>query len=319
MLFYTRCRTLSLTVVRPFSVSGSPHDGDSVFLSFPVHAAIALLAVLSMIPSIPYISPRHCTSPRRFTVPLALLFLSIYYILASFPFSTKVPFKVFFQQVVDVSDRLRPTIFTEVTGVQPWVRDVVRSLPSASQAECSPASDRRGTEVCRWESAEPPSFSFSKDTVPLDNWIETRVEQTGANSATFWIRGEHSRNCRIYFDDAKLVGFNVRHGGSTKEATGFGVTEKGAGILVLFSRMWGKEWVVDVTWNGTLSKDSGSTPLHGRVACEWSEYASGRVGGVHGPGSELPSFEEAIGFAPSWVAISKRYHGLLEVWRHFEF
>ena len=249
-------------------------------------------------------------------IPLALILLSISFILASFPFSMEVPFKVFFQQVVDVSDYHHPKIFTEITGVQPWVQEVVRSLPSATGVDCTPASDRLGTEVCRWETVDPPSFSFLDVIIPLDNWVETHVEHTGDNSATFWIRGEHSRNCRIYFDDAQLVNFNVRGAESTKQATGYGVTEKGAGMLVLFSRTWGKEWVVDVTWNGTLSEYSSP---QGRIACEWSEYASGRVGGVAAPGTELPSFEEAVGFAPSWVAISKRYHGLLEVWRRFEF
>lgn len=91
-----------------------------------------------------------------------------------------------------------------------------------------------------------------------------------------------------------------------------------AGLLEvrLWSRTWGRKFVVDVEWEGDSGGGEGMG-LTGRVACEWAEYESGRVGDESGEGGKIPALEEVLGFLPMWAVVTKADDGLVEVWQEF--
>jgi hypothetical protein len=106
--------------------------------------------------------------------------------------------------------------------------------------------------------------------------------------------------------------------------------------LRLWSRTWGRTFMVDVEWGEetqktlTVSSTDGGEGLgeaepepepkglSGRVACEWAEYESGRVGDESGEGGSIPAFEEVLAFLPLWAVVTKADDGLVEAWQEFK-
>ena len=88
--------------------------------------------------------------------------------------------------------------------------------------------------------------------------------------------------------------------------------------LTLWSRTWGRTFVVDVHWakGRELASDDSGLELEGKVACEWVEYESATVGGGRS-GGKIPAFEEVLAFLPKWAVASKMTDGLVEVWGSF--
>ena len=96
----------------------------------------------------------------------------------------------------------------------------------------------------------------------------------------------------------------------------------------LWSRTWGKTFVVEVGWEPEQSAGVGEGEggggggkgdeegLSGRAACEWAEYASGALGG-EGETGAIPAFEEVKAFLPLWALPTKLADGLVEVWTRF--
>lgn len=98
--------------------------------------------------------------------------------------------------------------------------------------------------------------------------------------------------------------------------------QDGVRELTLWSRTWGRTFVVDVHWVKESESEldnseveSNSTVM-GRVACEWVEYESATVGGG-GSGGKIPAFEEVLSFLPKWAVVSKMTDGLVEAWGTF--
>jgi hypothetical protein len=92
---------------------------------------------------------------------------------------------------------------------------------------------------------------------------------------------------------------------------GYGIGKEGIDEVRLWSRTWGREFVVDVEFV------EGGGLMKGRLACEWSEYESGRIGGGDKSGAgggKIPALEEALKFFPRWAAVTKAADGLVEVW-----
>ena len=94
---------------------------------------------------------------------------------------------------------------------------------------------------------------------------------------------------------------------------GYGMPPGGVKEARLWSRTWGREFVVEVGWDDGSGEAEG--PLGGRAACEYAEYASA----LGPPGSgRIPAFEEVKQFLPLGALPTKLTDGLVEVWTRFE-
>ncbi|KAJ3515032.1 hypothetical protein NLJ89_g2018 [Agrocybe chaxingu] len=246
-------------------------------------------------------------------------------------------------------------VLTTLVGTPHFLQHaVIPAIPSSVDTliSCVDTPHRSGTVMCKWESGLMPSpvgtkacanpalsllnFFASKqrkEGTDLDltsnanpnDWIDASIVRTGPTSARFSVRGTNTKNCRLYFDTRALVAYQV-HGAddAVVPTPGYEMPPQGVHELRLFSRTWDRTFVVDVEWkreghghglSGDRDNAAGNDVVAGRIACEWSEYASGRVGTAQEnlPGSVIPAYEEILNFAPRWVSVSKLYHGLLEV------
>ncbi|KAG6844333.1 hypothetical protein H0H87_007691 [Tephrocybe sp. NHM501043] len=264
-----------------------------------------------------------------------------------FPFSIDAPMKVFFQQQVELitpwvtgdsgsPDDVKTRPRTYLTGVPHYLEQmVVPSLPSAynSRTECVKDDDRLGLIRCGWPSGEDmlpfPGRSAhtssekrierdpSAQVLSANPWLKSSIHRSSENTTRIWLHGTNTRACRVYFDNAKVARWSVIGGtpGVQKGYENF-ETVKGKGLTELrfWSRTWDREFVLDIAFLGTPHK------VKGRVACEWAEYESGRVGlnDINAVGSTIPAYEEALRFFPRWAALTKLQDGLVEVWSAFE-
>ncbi len=235
----------------------------------------------------------------------------------------------------DTVDRIpsSPAVRTVLVGVPKYLPDhVVPAFPSTFEnpVECVDKHGPSGTVRCSWDTSGIPAADgtrTSNSTKLVDpnkrmHWMQADITRTGTTSARFSIRPTNSRNCRIYFDSRNLSKFTVLESGKVgaEPRSPYVMPEEGVKELRLFARDWNRVFVVDVEWHGDNSFFAGDDigepdSLQGWIACEWNEYASGRVGSQeeHLPGSIIPAFEEIISYAPKWVSVSKLQHGLLEV------
>ncbi|KAG6891069.1 hypothetical protein C0995_014158 [Termitomyces sp. Mi166 len=312
-----------LPLVRPFQYLNSPKTLFRVVLvAFVISVAYTsgLLGIL--------LSPTSSPSARR-----------------AFPFSVILPMKVFFQQKVEIiapwvtqevddtaSVKFKTRSTTYLTGLPHYLEKmIVPALPSAvnSSVECIRDNDRKELARCGWSSGDNmlpspgnvSSYKYSADTPPHaqvlthNPWLQSKIQISSANTRRIRIRGINTRACRVYFDNAKVAKWSVVGGkpGVQKGREESGTKrDEGLTELRVWSRTWDKEFVIDVTFVKSPQK------VKGRVACEWSEYESGRVGLNDGIKSTIPAYEEALRFFPRWATLTKLTDGLVEVWSAFE-
>ncbi|KAJ3806886.1 hypothetical protein F5876DRAFT_49184 [Lentinula aff. lateritia] len=193
----------------------------------------------------------------------------------------------------------------------------------------------------------------------INPWFEAHGKSMSFNEtpgARFSIIGNNSRACRIYFDQP-VEKFRVRTvdverdvevNDEVDDEASWGV-QRGFesdhyNMLRLWTRAWGKKFVVDVQWSNKFSfagqhaTETSSTQklffeettTHaGRIACEWAEYESGMVGmglstspvpsssGKRLSSAKIPAFEEVLTYLPKWAVVSKLTDGLVEVEERF--
>ncbi|KAL1759812.1 putative zinc metalloprotease [Schizophyllum commune] len=260
-----------------------------------VYGCASLMSVLAILP----LAPFACKLHRRIAyVATFVLVASTAYTWLVFPFSERAPLKVFFQQQVDLDANVTET---RITGHPAYLRQVIAALPSAGGASlnCTADDAKAGLQTCGWT---PPS-ALEPGVISLD----FNASRTGGqNQGRFEIVGTDTRACRVYFDKS-VTRFQV-HGGTEGVQKGFEIPEEGVRELRLWSRTWNRTWVVDVDREGST--------LTGRVACEWSEYASGSLGVE--TRTRIPAYEEVLTFLPSWAVASKFADGLVEGYKAFE-
>ena len=93
--------------------------------------------------------------------------------------------------------------------------------------------------------------------------------------------------------------------------------EGGSNEIRLWSRTWDRAWTVEVSWAGPGSDYEGDSEkiakgngtMTGKVMCLWSDV--NQVG-------LIPAFDEAMHYAPEWVAITKASDGLVEGYKTFK-
>lgn len=284
-------------------------DGNSPLF---VYVSMAGLTALLFSPMLPLI--------HRYTyhIPIFLLFIlagTLIYNLVAFPFSDSNRMKLFFLQKVDLDRNISTA---SLTGISPFVNNVVRGLPSAAgQAEsCEWVDDRM---QCSWTAPVPhvPKLhtNNSKSSIlssnPSPDWVRfnmTDPENNNSHSTRFEISGENTRACRITMMDNNhpISNFSVV-GSSSPDERFLHPAPDGINEIRLWSRTWGNRWIVDVEW--MKEEDEGPSPLKGRVSCLWSD--NNRIG-------LIPALDEVRQYSPPWVAVTKLSDGLVEGFREFE-
>ncbi|KAJ5945538.1 Peptidase M28 [Penicillium verhagenii] len=274
-----------------------------------VYMAIASLTAVLFMPMLPFI--------HRYTyhIPIFLFFVllgTLIYNLVAFPFSDANRIKLYFSQQVDL-DQGNSTAY--LTGMLPFVEDVVQGLPSAGgHADCAWSEALKRTQ-CSWNGPEPhvvPNENGSDiSPSPSSEWVSFSTESTGKSSVRFVISGQNTRSCRITMDGHPITNFNVL-GGSEPDSRFLHPSQDGIHEIRLWSRTWENKWTVDVNFpdaqaDSTLTDQSDS--ITGRVSCIWSD--------INTPGL-IPALDELRTYAPSWVAATKLTDGLVEGYRKFE-
>ena len=329
-----------------------------------MYELLALFSVLVFLPLTPFAHKL----PRSLNVAVgALLAVLLVGLWSAFPFTQVAPFRVYFQQSIELSARTSspgpvipsahpPSLAivsadTTLTGLKRYVdRYVAPGIPSSWSADvsCDPKGLRPDLMTCKWatgllpspsgNTSLSPSFSESAAARRRVQWLDVETERLNATRALISVHGENTRGCRLYFDrpiNYIHVRSSGRDGEPGKLQGGYEMPAGGVKEARLWSRTWGKTFVVEVGWeqeaetgheheqavlrteNGEEKEEDGrmARKLSGRAACEWAEYASGALGGLES--GTIPAFEEVKAFLPLWALPTKLTDGLVEVWTRF--
>ena len=305
-----------------------------------VYGALAILSTLIVLPIAPFAHKMH----GRLNFLIIVIFAATtLYCLWVHPFTQVAPMKVRFVQQVHLgthttlplteqSSNSRLTHLpglhlgdevasatTSILGLPGHVQKVVSELPSSQGKDVKCEKLSIGLTNCTWpvDGEWIPSPGGNTST----GWVTGDIKRVDGKTsqATIHVRGTNTRGCRIYFDQP-VYDYNVRSlDGDRWDGTqqdGYEIPPEGITTLFLWSRTWDRNFKVEVTF-GPEGLDP-EPPLSGRVACEYSEYASGMAGaGGVGRGGRIPAYEEVLRFLPMWAVVTKAADGLVEVSRSF--
>ncbi|KAI0765712.1 hypothetical protein BD413DRAFT_481922 [Trametes elegans] len=321
-------------------------DGSAPFTVYLIPAVFSTLIVVP-------IAPFAHKLPQSLNVIIAgILVLLIALSWTVFPFTQQWPFRVYFQQTVELSPpssglainaassvhAAYPEVVraeTTFTGLQGYVdRYLIRNIPSARHADfsCDPKGLRPDLMTCSWASDLLPSpdgnlslFSLPQtQTAAQPKWLDVHAARLNGTRALLSVRGANTRGCRLYLDRPVTFVYVHQPGDDSIDPAplarmrlqpGWTMSPEGVREVRLWSRSWDRTFEVEVGWEVGEGDEGGEGEgLSGRAACEYAEYASA----LGGPGTGLiPAFEEAKQFLPMWVLPTKLTDGLVEVWTKF--
>lgn len=283
-------------------------DGSPQLL---VYLLMAGLTAALFAPMLPFI--------HRYTyhIPIFLLLVlvgTLIYNCVAFPFSDSNRLKLYFSQEVDL-DRGNSTAY--LTGMSPFVEEVVRGLPSATdQANCDGIT-KKGLQ-CGWAGPEPhvvPTNHTASSSSPSPDWVSFKIShlETPRRAVRFEVSGQNTRACRITMDRHPITNFSVV-GSSPPDDRFLHPSRDGLKEIRLWSRTWDNTWTVDIDFSEhdpTLVGDGEDleTRIKGRISCLWSDANDPDL---------IPALAEVKQYAPAWVAVSKLSDGLVEGYRAFE-
>ncbi|KAF8520457.1 Zn-dependent exopeptidase [Hysterangium stoloniferum] len=253
-----------------------------------VYGAMALLSFLIVLPLSPFIHKLHRYVSVGF---LSILIITGIYCLVAFPFSQTSPLKVKFSQVVDLDNGSN---VVNLDGLAGYMKEsIVSSFPSTWNQKVNCTDVPGSLQRCQWSGLSPSVVPHNSE-----DWLSFNATLAGPGAALIKIKGENTRSCRIYFDHPVNT---IRIEDTSGEVqTDYPFPREGIKRLNLWSRKWGKEFVVTATW-------SGSQSLSGRVSCGWAEITEGRI----------PAFAEILAFLPNWVGATKSNDALVEAFKVF--
>lgn len=317
----------------------TPADGNPVLTIYVLAAA---LSVLLLLPTAPFLHR------MTYQIPTFLFFVfvaTLIYNLLAFPFSRDARLKIYFTQRMDL-DHGNNTV--ALVGLNPYVRDIALSMPSAAGHGVScggkyvPWASRNGLEACTWAGLEPrvvPSgYSNVPPTVPYPNtttqvrgkeekkkkkkktktpyksWLEFDARRSlngSGNEAVFDVKGYNTRGCRLIFN-TPLTSISIAGAGA--DGQGFQPSAQNGTQIRLWSREWDGEWRVRVSWaqeeeeEGEEDEKKRSRRVEGEVVCLWSDV--NQIG-------TIPALDEVRRYMPVWSAVSKGSDGLVEGYKRF--
>lgn len=298
--------------------SASADGGDSLL----VYLGIAVFSIAVLLPITPFIHR------ATFYLPLFLLLVlivSLIYNLVAFPFSASNRYKVYFQHDLNLDNA---TSHVKITGIEEYARKIIAELPSAAGKDVVCVPSRRGLlSECSYDgSSVLPKLTsslladFSKDKYASLVTVNVSVSNS-SNKATLHIDAEESKACVVALSRPPSA-VSIR-GSAGVDPIFSQALENGVDYIQLWRRDWSKPWVVDVEWSdptilspkGPVASDKPSSEAtneelrvrelaqpRGQIWCDWSDA---NVLGT------IPAFDEAVQFAPDWVAITKVAVGLV--------
>ncbi|KAF5497001.1 Vacuolar membrane protease [Colletotrichum siamense] len=325
---------IALFVTSAINQTGA--DGVDSLWSYLI---LALFSVFILLPVIPFI---HRVT---YHLPVLLVFIfviTLVYNLVAFPFSSESRLKVRFQQLVDLQEE---SSIVRITGIEKHVQEMIKELPSAvgQDIQCrrpSGLDPRLGTYECRYDAgALLPKITGSlfndlakNKYADLINFNVSRSKSSNYK-ATIDIDAKRSKNCVLSFDD-EVSDWHVHGNAGTESILG---KPEGSPVtnIVLWRRDWSKPWTVDLEWAKggpkviAASSPSADSPtsavgpdtheelrlrqtdgplsdlprLRGKISCAWSDA---NVLGT------IPAFDEALQYAPEWIAVTKNAAALVE-------
>jgi hypothetical protein len=248
----------------------------------------------------------------------------------AFPFSKYRRVKLFYTQNLDL-DSGRNTV--ELLGVQPYLRQVLRTIPSANTATANmtwSTAPIRGLGEAKWEGPMPLVAKISPEASRsvLNSLVISTTRRLDTETAVFTVRGKDTKSCVIKFDQ-NIINVEVRRSehangdavtkfGSSvgiSEDTAYSIPSRGVPIVTLWSREWDTEFEVTVKWNATAppsaTKDGHAKfswksllPLRssrgpnytGRIGCQWADNQEGQIAAL----------EELFKFLPEWATITAK-------------
>lgn len=288
----------------------TPNDGNP---PLPIYLATAILTALLFLPVGPFL--------HRYTYHIPFFLLLVFagttiYNLTAFPFSPANRLKPYFLQRVDLDTGINTVSLTSI-GSEPYLRDIISSLPSSAGQipSCAPSTLRRDLTECSWTGLAPRVVPNAHPDIPAEHgyktWLTFNATRSPDNStsAHFSISAQNTRTCKLVFH-RPITDFHVAGAGEDKRFQR--VSEHGSRELRLWSRTWERTWDVSVWWDGEEEgggRDDGKegdgmgSGLDGRVVCLWSDANERGV---------IPALDEVWRFAPTWVAVTKNQDGLVE-------
>lgn len=316
-----------LALLLTSALNQTTQDGGSPLF---IYICIAALTAFLFSPLLPFI---HRLSRHLPILLFCVCVATTIYNLVAFPFSESNRLKLFFLQEIDLSPSTSsvpvPVNRASLTGLPPYVHDVVTALPSAQGQDisCAPSGDR---VKCSWIGLDPHVVQPDQPDQPDDptTWLSYNVTSTpgpgpgpsSSSSSTpgsgpgsglgvrFEISAQNSRACRLVFS-SPVPSFHV-HGSAYDPRFPHTYPSSHAGTgtreIRLWSRSWDRAWTVDV---GVPAGTGTAADLTGRVVCLWSDQNNQGT---------IPALDEVRRYAPVWAGVSKLGDGLVEASKAFD-
>src|SRR5699024_1096382 len=180
-----------------------------------------------------------------------------------------------FQQELDLDTS---TNYASLTGISPYLNDVVQSIPSTANQEitCSPHRDRY---QCSWPGLAPQVVPSSSDP---KGWLTYNITKSPSKShAEISLSGKNTRACKLTFANP-VSNFSVS--GSAYDPRFPYSASKGTKEIDLWSRTWENTWTVELDWSEGQS-------LSGKVTCLWSDNNQQGL---------IPALDEIRQYVPAW-------------------
>ncbi|KAI9833013.1 MAG: hypothetical protein M1819_003845 [Sarea resinae] len=293
----------------------TPADGSPVLM---IYLLVAIFSILLLSPLTPFL--------HRFTyhIPIFLFLVALgtfIYNLTAFPFSPNNRLKIFFLQSVDLDSGINSV---SLTGLDPYIRDIASSIPSAAgkPMTCMPDTTRKGLTSCSWSGLAPRVVQGDKSSIPhvppeidYPTWLDYTVSSplppppSGDNNtrtARIYLNARDTRACKLTFSPP-ISSLHVLGSAARDPYDRFSaVPSAGSKEVRLWRREWGMPWTVDFAWDGVDDDDDveeNAGGMDGTIVCLWSD--DNDVG-------TIPALDEVRRFAPVWVAVSKYADGLVE-------
>lgn len=196
-----------------------------------VYASLSALSLLIFLPVTPFVHRLHHWLTIAVLVVFALTLTASW---TAFPFSQERPYKVFFQQQVEIgtpsSEMSHPSppaftsqgadgrddiddsahspsstvrVWTTLAGVSGYLNDrIVPELPSSwgKDVQCAPSTSRQGLTECKWESELVPLPGGNRTDGDDVRWLDVKTMRLSETHGMVFVKGTNTRGCRLYFD-----------------------------------------------------------------------------------------------------------------------